>query len=118
MEITINKTIQIKVSVKDKGVFKNKQVVVETIFDELGELDIIQANEINSSKNYSLFVNSDQKLYTFSANNLKELNEKKVTEMPYLCTLKEHINPAKQSHRDFLEWYFGKDFNLAKNELI
>lgn len=95
--ITINKETMLE---KETG-----YLLLEKVYDELGDSDIIVANEINKGSDTCLL--NDSNVYMFNSNNVTELKENGKTKITFTAKLKEIIAIDYQTDREFLLWYYN-----------
>lgn len=99
IEIKINKETVIE---KETG-----NLLIEKIFEELGNCGVIECNEINSTTD--TWICSESKIYVITDKNVKELKEKGITQICYHGLIKDNIDLNNSVHTDFIMWYYNSD---------
>lgn len=79
---------------------------LEDIYDALGEVDIVECNEI-SYDGESILVDSARNVYRFTVSDLKKLMNGESVALMKDSTLTDYVDLNKPETRKFLAWYFA-----------
>jgi len=78
----------------------------EDIYEALGEIDIVECNEI-SYGGESILVDSTRSIYRLTTSNLKKLMQGESAVLIKDSTLADYVDLNVPGTRQFLAWYFG-----------
>ena len=84
----------------------DKEWELEDLYSELGDLDIVECNEIGSD-GLSTLIDSKRNVYIIYNIPLSALKFYGVTTICKVAHLIDYINLNLKSHRDFLAWYYS-----------
>lgn len=99
IEIKINKETMLE---KETG-----DLLMENLFSELGDYDIVQCNEINPTTD--TWVTVDGKIYVITPKDLKTIKESGEVKLPFYGLLKDNIDLEMECDRDFILWFYNAD---------
>lgn len=108
-KVIINKETMIE---KETG-----NLLIEKVYDELGDSDLVECNEINPSTDSWLI--NDGNIYELTKKNVSELKESGSTIISFYGKLEDNIDLDCESDKAFIMWYYGSDtIEEAKKEML
>mgnify|MGYP001156628358 CR=1 FL=1 len=95
----------------------DKNFNIEDLYTELGDKDIITANEINPSDGTWLL--NGQDIFMLTDDDISELKGNDVVFLPYYDDLKNQIDLDIECDAEFAKWYYNSDdLNHIKTILL
>lgn len=88
----------------------NKDLDIELIYEALGDMDIVECNEINGNQHHGgLWIDSDRNVFFLSDSIIQKLRDYGKGCLIKQGNMADYVNTSQQAHLDFLLWYFGMD---------
>jgi hypothetical protein len=103
--------IVIVLSDKDKLIEEDTgNLLVEHIYEALGDVDVVECNEINGNMHHGgLWVDGNRDVFFFTSGNISDLKENGRTFLQKEGNMAEWVNTCNQVHLDFLRWFYSVD---------
>lgn len=100
---------EIEIKINNETVIEKEtgNLLTEMIFEELGDCDVVECNEINPTTD--TWVCTESKIYVITPNNLKELKDNGSTQLGYHGLIKDNVDLNADSDVEFIKWYYNAD---------
>ena len=89
----------------------------EYLFDELGNGELVQADEINGSVGCSLWA-MDGHLYDWNYSDIENMLKTGFSKMYHIGTIAQYADKDSTNDIDFVKWYYNVDTDAEALKLI
>lgn len=110
---------EFKISINKETMIEKESnnLLIEKLYDELSNYDIVECNEINPSSDCNWFVIGSA-IYNLNGKNISELKKDGETIISYHGRLKDNIDLNVESDKNFIIWYYSVDTLEEAIELL
>lgn len=112
------KDIRVQIDEADDRWTKEGRFNHYLLFDELGDGELVQADEINDEAGRSLWIDGNGDLYAWYYSDIRDMLRTGFSIMYHIAHLSNYVDTSNGTDMDFCQWYYSVQTDKEVEELL